>query len=363
MIMIITIISVIVAILITFLFCRFIPGEKIKQINQEIIKQEQELQLKIKDKENDYNNLINKFNQEKQLQESAHLEDMRKWEQEKNDKNISFLKAEMQLKENIASLEASIEEKKKSFSELNFQTKEAIKALEERTYDLMTNEMESSGQQAINNYQLIIKQSQKEYEQILSELVMNYQIKIAENETNYQIYLNQLEEAKAKAIAITESNKRAQLEREAKDFYKLQLTDLDIEEIEKIRSIEPYLRNKEPLNKVIWKVYYEKPYNDLIGRVVGNKKKIGIYKITHIDSGKTYIGQSLDIAERWRQHIKRGVGADQPTQNKLYPAMLQYGAENFMFEVLEECQAIQLSEREKYYQSIYGAQEFGYSMK
>jgi hypothetical protein len=31
----------------------------------------------------------------------------------------------------------------------------------------------------------------------------------------------------------------------------------------------PYLRDPEALNKVIWKIYYEKPYTDLIGRVVG----------------------------------------------------------------------------------------------
>ena len=29
------------------------------------------------------------------------------------------------------------------------------------------------------------------------------------------------------------------------------------------------VRDKEPLNKVIYKCYYEKPYTDLIGRVVG----------------------------------------------------------------------------------------------
>jgi len=40
---------------------------------------------------------------------------------------------------------------------------------------------------------------------------------------------------------------------------------------------------------------------------------MGIYKITNINNGKVYIGQAVNIAERWRQHIKRGVGADPPT--------------------------------------------------
>jgi len=104
-----------------------------------------------------------------------------------------------------------------------------------------------------------------------------------------------------------------EMERQQKDFYRLQLSDLDLEEIKKIRSIEPYLRKKEPLNKVIWKVYYEKPYTDLIGRVIGQSKKTGIYKITNLENGKCYIGQAVDLAERWKQHIKRGIGADPPT--------------------------------------------------
>jgi len=43
------------------------------------------------------------------------------------------------------------------------------------------------------------------------------------------------------------------------------------------------------------------------------------------------------VADRWRQHIKRGIGAEPPTRNKLYPAMLAFGVENFTFELLEEC--------------------------
>jgi len=62
------------------------------------------------------------------------------------------------------------------------------------------------------------------------------------------------------------------------------LSDIDLEEIDKLRAVEPYLRNKEALNKIIWKVFYEKPTTDLIGRVIGNTAQTGIYKITNIDN-------------------------------------------------------------------------------
>ena len=69
------------------------------------------------------------------------------------------------------------------------------------------------------------------------------------------------------------------------------------------------------------------------------------------------------MAERWRQHIKRGIGAESATRNKLYPAMQEIGVENFTFEVIEECERSLLDEREDYWQDFYKAKEFGYSIK
>lgn len=102
-----------------------------------------------------------------------------------------------------------------------------------------------------------------------------------------------------------------------------------------LREITPHLRDQEPLNKVIWKVYYEKPTSDLIGRVIGSGVHTGIYKITNLQNGKCYVGQAASLSDRWKQHIKRGIGAETPTRNKLYPAMMAIGVENFSFEVVE----------------------------
>lgn len=76
-----------------------------------------------------------------------------------------------------------------------------------------------------------------------------------------------------------------------------------------------------------------------------------------------YVGQAANLAERWKQHIKRGLGADPVTKNKLYPAMKAIGIENFSFEVIEECERSKLDEREDYWQDFFKAKEFGYSIK
>lgn len=89
--------------------------------------------------------------------------------------------------------------------------------------------------------------------------------------------------------------KRRQLMENQKDFYRLNLTEEDITEIKRLREVLPYLRDKTPLNKVIYKIYYEKPLTDMIGRVVGTGTHTGIYKITHINSEKCYVGQAVNI--------------------------------------------------------------------
>jgi group I intron endonuclease len=76
-----------------------------------------------------------------------------------------------------------------------------------------------------------------------------------------------------------------------------------------------------------------------------------------------YVGQAANIADRWKQHIKRGIGAEPLTRNKLYPAMLSIGVENFSFEIIEECDRSKLNELEDYWQDFYKAKEFGYSIK
>lgn len=71
----------------------------------------------------------------------------------------------------------------------------------------------------------------------------------------------------------------------------------------------------------------------------------GIYIITNKVSGNTYVGQSVDIGRRFMEH--RTISAEH--NQSLKRALLKYGIENFSFEVLEECPAEKLNEREMFY--------------
>lgn len=67
----------------------------------------------------------------------------------------------------------------------------------------------------------------------------------------------------------------------------------------------------------------------------------GIYVITHIASGRMYVGQSIDIEERFKQHAKGkgGCGA-------LSGAIAKHGWCAFDARVLEKCERAALNERE-----------------
>ena len=88
---------------------------------------------------------------------------------------------------------------------------------------------------------------------------------------------------------------------------------------------------------------------------------IGIYKITNQVNGKIYVGQSIDIQQRWKQHKQQADGTR--CNNKLYKAIRQYGIENFLFEIIEQCEFSreQLDERQRYWINYYNSYNDGYN--
>ena len=250
--------------------------------------------------------------------------------------------------------------------ELSENIKEA-KETSEQYYDTLMNSVmnrfEISAQSLGYKYQEAEENYKKEYSALMEECLSEYQTQIEDHKAKLINLRAQLDDAHKVVNAAVEANRRAEEIKEKENFYKLNLLKEDLEEIEKLREVVPYLRDASPLNKVIWKVYYEKPYTDLIGRVIGDKQITGIYKITNTENGMCYVGQAVNIAERWRQHIKRGLGAEAPTRNKLYPAMAQFGVENFTFEIIEKCEPALLNQREDSWQEYFHAKDFGYSIK
>jgi len=86
------------------------------------------------------------------------------------------------------------------------------------------------------------------------------------------------------------------------------------------------------------------------------KKICGIYKITNKITSEAYIGQSVDIYDRWTKHKA-------PSHQKyhLQYALDKYGVDNFTFEIIEECLPQNLDERERYWIDFYDTYKHGYN--
>lgn len=276
-------------------------------------------------------------------------------------KELQIELAELQVE--IAGLSSRKEEVITGIADLEKQAQEAGQKLLAQNYELANSEFEHQAEALANKFQEHQESIQNEYLNTIKEMSAEVALKLKEYREELLLLENTIADKQAIVAAAVAANKRT-VEMETKqDFYRLNLSDEDLNEIAHLREVLPYLRDSEPLNKVIWKVYYEKPYTDLIGRVVGAGVHTGIYKITNIKNNMCYVGQAANIAERWRQHIKRGIGAEAPTRNKLYPAMSSFGVENFTFEIIEECNRDNLNDREDYWQDYFHAKDFGYSIK
>lgn len=277
---------------------------------------------------------------------------------------IEELKLErIQSEDALDKINEEVAKKEGQLEAFETQSKVALDAIYEKNYTLMENALSRSAELLQKQYQEEEESYKQEYLNTLQTLVDNFSAQVEEKKVEISDAEEILENLRLKVAAAVAADKRALEIKEKENFYKLNLSIEDLHEIAKLRQVVPHLKSPEALNKVIWKCYYEKPTSDLIGRVIGSGVHVGIYKITNLVNHMTYVGQSNNLAERWRQHIKRGLGADTPTRNKLYPAMIEYGVENFSFEVIEECSPAQLNEREQYWQQFFEAKTFGYSIK
>ena len=342
-----------------WLICRKLPQEKIREINYEKLQQEQ--QLLNKQKEQSQQEIAELL--QKRVAAWNEYDELRK-EVDKIIKQVNLFTVEKTVLENdIQHLADKRAETANSLERSRQEAEYAAREFFKQQMALAQEQLDHSLELAAQKYQADEEAYRQHYILMVEECAKDFQEKFENLSHDYSLLEETFSQLQLNVDTAVASAKREEEMRQAQDFYRLVLPESDLREISKLREVEPYLRDKEALNKVIWKVYYEKPYTDMIGRVIGNSVTTGIYKITNIENQKCYVGQAVDVASRWKQHIKRGLGAEAPTRNKLYPAMQSCGVENFTFELIEVCSKEMLDEREDYNQEFFHAKDFGYSIK
>ena len=231
----------------------------------------------------------------------------------------------------------------------------------QKSFDLMQEKLSQAAEQEANKFQEAQRKAEEEYLKALEDIALETAAALTSKREEVKIAEQQLATLRAKADAAIAAAKREEEKLLEIDKYKILVTDLDLLEINRLREIAPYFRNARAIYKIIWESYYRNLTTEMVNRVVGAGTHTGVYKLTNLTNQKIYVGQAVDIGERFKQHTKCGLGIDTPS-NMLYAAMMKDGVENFTFEVLEECGRGELNDREKYYIDFYRAQEYGYNM-
>lgn len=214
---------------------------------------------------------------------------------------------------------------------------------------------QNAKQQAQECYNIRVVELNEKYKQEEQAL----KVKLEEHNRLVKNEEAKLEELKAKQTAYIEARKRQEEIDTNKDYYRLALSSIDIDDVSLLRDIQYKFTKKEAIDKLIWDVYYKPAYDILMPHLFASSNKVcSIYKITDLTTKQAYIGQSVDTRERFRQHIKSALSHG-TTSNKLYQAMKKSGVHNFTFEILEEVSRAQLNEREIYWIDFYKTRDFG----
>lgn len=263
-------------------------------------------------------------------------------------------------------------------------------------YELKRTELIDKTNEEIANFNNLVETNEKSKEQILNskQKEIDLQLDIYKDKTKLQIE-NEILNEKAKLqqelnqFEIEKENKQNELNqiqqlieeynkkqmiinqqilkaRELQDnyaFYMLQLTDDDISDMQTIAQFASHFHNKQFLGRAIYETYIKKPYTEMIKRVLKSKEISGIYKITYVKTGEIYIGKSVNIAERWKQHIKTSLGIGTLANSTLHNHMNKNGLWDYTFELLEEVPKEKLTEREKFYIKFFESDKYGFNMQ
>lgn len=161
----------------------------------------------------------------------------------------------------------------------------------------------------------------------------------------------------AKRKAVHEAILHAREIEEKENFYRVCLSEDDIEDISELKKLVPRLRHREALPKLMWDTMVSRATKEMIKRVTGGRTAGGIYKITYIPTGEAYIGKTTDFGTRWQSHVQTALGMEKVARSTLHVHMASHGIQNYTFEILEEVAREKQTEREKFYIELYGTQK------
>lgn len=279
------------------------------------------------------------------------------------------------LKEQKSDLQKDIETQNEIIEDynnkiLNIQYKYQ-EALNQKNIDLNTyfDEQRATRQKALDN---LIKEKENNLELNYKQEVLKYEDAIRAAESNAEQLISQADlraEQIKEQVAYEEKRyqnliaplKQYEMDKQQRLFYTIQVPDEYKDDIDfLLNTVSQKVRHPDIINKLVW-AEYVKPYLDDTFKRIEIRAEPGIYKLTNIDTGKSYIGKSTDVKKRISDHMKSSIGISSIADQAVHHAILETGFWNWTIEIITYCEKDKLSELEKYYIDFFKTQEYGFN--
>lgn len=253
----------------------------------------------------------------------------------------------------IVELDQRIEEKKSEIEN----KKNELQNIEQRLSDVQQElwDLALAVKSLNNSYQLTSEELHKA--ENASSQLLNMQKSLEEA---IEALKPQIKELEAQLKDLSERKRLALLSQEQykEGLYDLSVTVDELELIsilEKIKKDYPSL--KIDIATIEWRKIWLPKLQDLCNRIgAGNK---GIYRlILKDDMNVCYVGQAVNIQDRWYQHVKKMIGVDVIGNEKLY----NYRPEDFYWTIVE-VNPKDINAAEHYWIEYYGCKEIGLNKK
>lgn len=258
-------------------------------------------------------------------------------------------------------LESQISGQMNALNGLQEQAKNAADVFYEQSMEAASAELIHSLEKASQNYEQASLDFQNSYLKVMEDAVSDLNETLTQKQAEVKSVTEELYTIRNTRAALIEAHLREKRIAEQADFYRLHIDPMEQEDIFLLEKVKEKLNKPRILAMLIWQTYYQKQMNTLAASILGDKVVTGIYKITNIETTECYIGQAVNVAQRWKDHAKCGLGIDTPAGNKLYKAMQKFGLTKFTWELLEECPAAELNAKEAAYIELYKSVDFGYN--
>lgn len=331
----------------------YLQNKKKKEVVEKLVFENHKLETLRKDEIKDY------FKEEWSREENE-LDNRLRLKREAIKSESTKLESDFQVSKTeldglLRQLEVQLKEKEKRYNEVN-QDLNLYREGKMKEIDGTAAEYEQRKRIEIEQ---ILKQAELNANSSFNNQVDSYLARRAQMESELEEVQKSLEEERTKRAVINEEIRRQREVEEQQDFYKIQFSDEDRNDVEILRSVAPRLRHPEAINKVIWSAYYQKPLAELRKRLLPNGDVSGVYKITRLKTNEIYIGQTTSVDKRWQEHVKSALGVGTLASSQLHRVMAADGCENFTFELLEVVPKDKLRERESYYIDFYDSKTYG----